>query len=94
MNVIEIITEEIQSLKERQEGVYTIPELAASLEPMGYDEKGQEVINTILQNEYQTSGDQGVIDMFTKLSGVEIDSLSRGRYMFKNLVDPNRQQDR
>jgi len=88
MNIISIINEEIQRLFEQK--IYSISDLAKILERQGFDAETQAILQEILIDAYKDDGDQGVIDQYAKMAGVEIEAVSRGRYMFANLYDPEK----
>lgn len=92
MNIVDIIREEIQALNERGEGIYTIPELVQKLKVMGLDQDSLDTLQTILFEAYAEGGDEKVIETFKIMAGVEVDYISKGRYMFQRLVDPDRLQ--
>jgi len=87
MDIKKIITEELKRLFEQK--IYTIPELASSFKKMNYDEQGLQVIQKILLRAYQTGGDDAVVDMYTKMAGVQIEAIRNGRYIFANLYTPD-----
>jgi len=84
MDIQTVISEEVQRLFEQQ--VHTISDLAKTLERLGVDPNGQQVIQRMLLNVYKTGGDAGVIKMYQELAGVQIQALRNGRYMFSNLT--------
>jgi hypothetical protein len=83
-DIVAIITEELQNLYEQQ-NILTIPDLARALEVHGYDKTGQGHLQKMLSDAYRKAGDQGVIDLYAKIAGVQIQALRNGRYMFANL---------
>ena len=91
MNVNDIIKEEIKILQERHQDIFTINDLAGILKRMGYEGSSIEILNNLLITAFKDDGDNGVINAYKQISGVEIESVSRGRYMFKNLYDPNQE---
>lgn len=86
MNIINIIKEEIQRLFEQQ--IYSIPDLAKILERMGHDRETQGYLQELLMDAYREGGDAAVIKTYAEISGVQIQAISRGRYMFANLYKP------
>jgi len=84
MDIKSVITEELKTLFENLE-VYTIPQLAQLLTRMGHPEQSIPVFQRMLLDEYKKSGDQGVVDMYAKIAGVQIEALRNGRYVFANL---------
>ena len=102
MNIINIIKEELDlfsrlqdiNLNERHESIFTINDLAAIMKRMGYDDRGIEALQNILLGAFNSGGDDAVIDMYERMTGTQIEAISRGRYMFTGgspLVDPERQ---
>lgn len=85
MNIKAVITEEAKALFENL-AIYTIPQLAELLERYNYDEAGIEAIQEMLMDEYRKKGDQGVVDMYANITGVEIEALRNGRYVFASLT--------
>jgi len=37
----------------------------------------------LIQRAFRNDGDNGVIEIFKEITGIEIEALSRGRYVFK-----------
>lgn len=83
-----------EDLNEQQNGVYTIPDLAKAmkdnLKTQGHEEQSLDIMGKWLFNAFRNQGDQGVIDVFVNLTGVQIEAVSRGRYMFANLYNPEK----
>lgn len=90
MDIINIINEEVQVLKERAEGIYTIPEIIQKLKVYNLGEQDLDVLQTVLFAAYEEGGDEKVIETFRHFAGIDVDYISKGRYMFKRLVDPNK----
>jgi len=90
MEVLQIICEEVQRLFEQK--VYRIQDLVQLLINQGYDQQGIQILTKILLDAYRRSGDQGVIDRYAEMAGVQIEAISKGRYMFANLYDPEANQ--
>lgn len=86
MDVKKIINEELLKFEEQQKFAYSIPDLAKLMERQGFDPEGQKILQDILMDAYRSDGDQGVIDKYAEISGVEIQAISRGRYVFDTLV--------
>lgn len=86
MNIQTIILEEIKRLFEQE--IYSIPELSQLLKRLGHDDYGVSVLEKILFNAYRKNGDEGVIDTFIEMGGVEIQAVRNGRYIFANLFNP------
>ena len=82
-DVIRIIREELV-LREQQH-TYTIPELAATMKKLGYDDQGVKALQEILMDAYRKAGDEGVIDTYQQMAGVQIQALRQGRYVFADL---------
>ncbi len=94
MSISAIIDEELESIAEQMNGVYSIPDLEkvlkANLRSQGHPESNLEIMGKWLYNAFRNQGDQGVIKMFQDLTSVQIEAVSKGRYMFQNLVNPER----
>jgi len=88
MNIKTIIREEIQRFFEQQ--MYGIPELVNILKKQGYDEENILILKDILLKAYRQGGDPAVIEKYAEMSGVEIEAIRKGRYMFANLYDPEK----
>ena len=86
MNVNLIINEEVKRLFEQNK--YSIPELGKFLSRMGHDNENQDILTSILINAFKHGGDDAVIETYAEISGVEIEAISNGRYIFANLHDP------
>jgi len=85
MDIKSIINEELKTLFENLE-VYTIPQLAQLMNTrMQHPESSTRIYQRMLQDAYRKGGDQAVIDMYTKLAGVQIEALRNGRYVFASL---------
>lgn len=63
------------------ENVMNIIELSNMTNRMGLDNT---VILKMLKNELKLNGDAGVIKMYKDMTGVNIEALGEGRYIFKN----------
>ena len=85
MDIKKIINEEAKALFENL-AVYTIPDLAKLMGRQGFDAEGQKHLQDMLMDEYRKNGDQGVVDTYAKIAGVEIEALRNGRYVFANLT--------
>jgi len=71
---------------EQQQQLFTIPELAGLMgSRMKHDENTVRIYTQMLLNAYEEGGDDAVVKMYTNMSGVEIEAVTRGRYMFANL---------
>ena len=84
--MIIIIKEEIQKLFE--ERICGIPELAQIMGRVGFEKEQQGYLVNMLRNAFRRYGDQGVIDMYAEMSGVEIQAISKGRYVFAGVHKP------
>lgn len=60
--------------------VMNIIELSKMVSRLGVNSAS---ILKVLQEEYKKCGDQCVIDIFKEMTGLDLESLSRGRYVFK-----------
>jgi len=81
MKIKSIIVEEVKRLF--QQRLYGIQELAKFLSEHGHDN----CLET-LTLAYKRDGDQGIIDTYTNITGLEIEAASNGKYIFANLYDP------
>ena len=63
------------------ETVINIIELANLTNRMGLE---NDVILKLLQDEFKQRGDEGIIDIYKQITGVNIEALGKGRYIFKN----------
>ena len=86
MDIITVIREELQ-LRENEFGK-TIPELAQTFKSLGYPDDNIPVIQQILLDAYRKDGDQGVTRIYEEMTGVQIQVLRRGRYVFAGLNTP------
>ena len=85
MDIKAVINEEVKKLFENLE-VYTIPQLAQMLANVKLQYQNSiPFLEKILWDEYKKNGDAGVEKAYAKMSGVEIESLRNGRYVFANL---------
>jgi len=73
-----------------EKSIYSIPDLAQLLECMGHDQTNINNIKKILLESFNIGGDYKLIETYTEISGVEIQAIRRGRYMFANLCDPDK----
>ena len=86
MKLIKFIKEEIQKLFE--ERIYSIPELVQMMGRVGYEKEQQGYLANILRAAFRRYGDQGVVDKYGEMSGVEIHAISKGRYVFAGVHKP------
>ena len=87
MDIIAIITEEAKRLFDQR--IYNMQDLAKLVgDRQGYDKEGIGYLTNMLLREYKRGGDPAVIKMYGSMSGVEIEAVTNGRYMFANLHDP------
>jgi len=89
MSINQIIKEEIQNLVERQEGIYTIPELVQLLAVYGLSQPSIDIYKSILIAAFKEGGDEKVEEVFKHFTGIDVEHISRGRYMLQRLVDPD-----
>lgn len=68
------------NILDENQKIMGIAELAEMVSRMGLD---YDVILEILQDEFRKHGDEGVIEMFNGMTDVQIDNISRGKYVFK-----------
>jgi len=90
MEVLQIICEEVQRLFEQK--VYRIQDLVQLLASQGYDEQSIGYLTKMLLDAYRSGRDPAVIEKYKEMAGVEIEAISKGRYMFANLYDPEANQ--
>jgi hypothetical protein len=62
--------------------IMSIRDLSEMVGRMGFDRFGIEAIFGILIDGYRRDGDDGVIDLFKQMTGVDITPISRGKYIF------------
>lgn len=86
MKLIKFIKEEIQKLFEGR--IYGIPELAQIMGRLEFDKEQQGHLASMLRNAFRRNGDQGVVDLYGEMSGVEIEAISKGKYVFGNINKP------
>jgi len=65
---------------------YTISDLAKMMGRQGFNPEGQKILENMLRNAYNENGDQGVVDLYKRIAGVEIQVLRNGRYVFNTLT--------
>ena len=63
------------------ESTMNIIDISKVISRMGMDE---DVVLEWLQQAFRKNGDQGVIDVYKGMTGIEIEALSKGRYVFKH----------
>jgi hypothetical protein len=78
MKINTIIQEEIQNLFETE--LMGLPELAEYLSRTGNDFN---VMLDILKQEYYNGGDEAVKEVFKSGTGINIDTIGKGKYVFK-----------
>lgn len=64
------------------ESIMSIKDLSEMVGRMGFDHLGIKAIFEILLDAYRRNGDDGVIDMFKEMTGIDIEAISRGKYIF------------
>lgn len=84
MNIKKIIIEEAKELFENLQ-IYTIPQLAQMLSRMGFPEKNLQIFQKMLLDAYKQGGDDAVVNMYQEISGVQIEALRNGRYVFSSV---------
>ena len=76
----------VYSVLNEQQQMYSIPQLAGLMgSRMKHDANTVQIYIQMLLDAYKEGGDDAVVNLYTKMSGVEIEAVSRGRYMFANL---------
>lgn len=84
MGLKKVIHEELQSLIEYpQQGIYNIHDLAALMQRMGFDKEGTGHLANLLVKEFQSGGDDAVVQKYAEMTGTQIYPVSRGRYVFQ-----------
>ena len=82
MDIKAVINEEVKSLFENLE-IYSIPQLAQILANVKQQyQNAVPYLEKMLFDEYKKNGDAGVEKVYAKMSGVEIEALRNGRYVF------------
>jgi len=76
--------EYVYSVLNEQQQIYNINDLAGIMQHMGFDKEAQGYLVEILLDAYRKAGDQGVIAKYAEMTGTEINSISKGRYVFGN----------
>lgn len=77
--IVDNLIIEEKLLKEHDE-VYNLSDLAEVMSRTGYDE---ETLLKVLQDIYREGGDEEVIKLFKASTQIDIESVSKGRYIFK-----------
>jgi len=74
-----------------QQKIYNINDLGSLMSRMGYGEKEVFHLVKILMDAYKKAGDEGVVDMYTKMTGTHIYPIRKGRYIFgEEPYDPDK----
>jgi hypothetical protein len=63
------------------ESTMNIIDISKIISRLGMDE---DIVLEWLQQAFRRNGDQGVIDVYKGMTGIEIEALSKGRYVFKH----------
>ena len=79
-----LITEEQFSLYENghHDLIMSMRDLAEKISRMGFGEESIGIFHEILIRKYRHHGDEGVVDYFQNATGVSIEPISRGKYIF------------
>ena len=64
------------------DAIMSIKDLSEMVGRLGFDSRGIQVIFEILLDSYRRDGDDGVMDTFKQMTGVDIVPISRGKYIF------------
>jgi hypothetical protein len=72
-----------ESLNESK--IYNIVELFDFFNRMGYDYESVKILSKLLVKEFKRFGDKGVIELFKEITGHDIDSISKGKYVFDKI---------
>lgn len=62
--------------------IMSLKDLSEMVGRMGYDELSIEILFMLFRQAFSRQGDEGVVDLFNKLSGQHIEPISRGKYIF------------
>ena len=98
INIQNIINEEIMKFLNESVNIMGLKQLAELISNrLGGGEMEADAFLSMLQNAFKKGGDYEVKDMYNKITGTEIDDLSRGKYIFKEskikLYTPNKTQN-
>ena len=70
-------------LNENKE-IMSIIDLSNMVARLGFDSTSKEHLLNMLQYEFKLYGDEGIVKIFKEMTGgIEIEPLSRGKYIFK-----------
>jgi len=62
--------------------ILSLRDLGKIVGRLGYDDEGVELWIKIFISRYKRHGDDGVIDLFKSATGLTIEPISRGKYIF------------
>jgi len=79
-----ILTEEQYKLliEGYNENIMSLKDLSEMVGRMGYDEMSIEIWFMLFRQAYHNRGDEGVMDLYEKLTGHRIEPISRGKYIY------------
>lgn len=69
-----------ESILKESHDVYNLEGLAEILSRTGYDEL---ILLEMLKELYRNGGDEEIIKTFKKSTGIDIENVAKGRYVFK-----------
>jgi hypothetical protein len=67
------------NILDENQSVMGIPELAEMASRLGVDHSA---ILSILQDQFRKRGDEGIVEMFKEMTGVAIETIRHGKYVF------------
>jgi hypothetical protein len=80
---IQLTEEQLKLLPEGySEQIMSLKDLSDMVGRMGYDEMSVEIWFMLFRQAYHNRGDDGVIDLYEKLTGHRIEPISRGKYIY------------
>lgn len=78
-----LITEEqLKLIEGHNSDILSIRDLAKIIADRGYGDEAIDIFHKILLKHYKRFGDDGVIEYFTNATGVGIEQISKGHYIF------------
>jgi hypothetical protein len=78
-----ISEEQLKSLYEGyNENIMSLKDLSEMVGRMGYDELSVEIWFMLFRQAYHNRGDEGVMDLYEKLTSHRIEPISRGKYIY------------
>lgn len=62
--------------------IMSLKDLSEMVGRMGYDELSISILFTLFRQAFHNRGDEGVMDLYEKLTGHRIEPISRGKYVY------------